>query len=774
MVLGQPLDHPQWSRRRRGGQLPGDPRHRSARHGQRPGRLLVEDVAGRAAQPDVEDVVHEGVPELQVRAGVDEDAGLDRLLEGAGQLGGRPVGHRGDVGRGELGAEQGRPVEHGPGLRGQVAEPAVHGVEQRGRRRLGRRAGQLHRAALVRHGAVVQQDLQDLPDVEGISRGTGDELGQPGAGVATRDPAGQLRCVHIGQRVQAQQRAARRVHPVPQAHQRGRARHRVRQRPAGDDEQQRRAPRQRGQPVQHEQARLVHPLQVVDDEHERPPGAELVHMRQQLVDGGGDRVARGEPVGDRAGPQRAGEHVQRELRTHLLAGAPGDPAPVGARGQRHREQARRADPRLALDPERPAPAARHPGEESPQPFDLRGPPHERARRGLLEGQARLGGRRGDEPARPARRLGGQVQRRVERQHLLVQAAQPLPRLDAELTDQVLACLAEDLERLGVPPAAVQRQHQQLAQRLADRVLPDQAGELGAQLPVPAQRQRGGRVPLHRRQPQLRQPLAFGLGERPGHAGQRVAPPQPERGAERLHDGRDVLAATGLGAGPLEHRRVHIGLTDAQGVAGRVRHDQAGRATLRPRGIQRPAQVRDVGVQVSLGTRGRGLAPHRRDQLGAGDHAAGAHRQRREDRALPGRAQWDLRGTAPRPQRTEHLDPEPFVHRHPTVSTGQQGGFGGGHVLGRGVVGAVVGAVVGDARPADAVGPHPRLGAPHVPAGADPRVGGQCAPERRSAPRPAGRAGPAARPRPPTPAPRAAPRRRARSAPRRQGCGRGSA
>ena len=78
--------------------------------------------------------------------------------------------------------------------------------------------------------------------------------------------------------------------------------------------------------------------------------------------------------------------------------------------------------------------------------------------------------------------GADVECRVLHQDLLVQFAQPVAGLDAELVDQGPASLAVGGERIGLATRAVEGKHQLLAQPLAHRVIPYQRFEFGDDAP----------------------------------------------------------------------------------------------------------------------------------------------------------------------------------------------------------------------------------------------------------------------------------------------------
>ena len=77
--------------------------------------------------------------------------------------------------------------------------------------------------------------------------------------------------------------------------------------------------------------------------------------------------------------------------------------------------------------------------------------------------------------------------RIHGQYLLVDAGQIPAGIDAQLLGQHPAALGEYPQRLGVPPAAVERDHQQPAHPLAQRVIGHHRGQVGHDLLVPAER-----------------------------------------------------------------------------------------------------------------------------------------------------------------------------------------------------------------------------------------------------------------------------------------------
>ena len=86
--------------------------------------------------------------------------------------------------------------------------------------------------------------------------------------------------------------------------------------------------------------------------------------------------------------------------------------------------------------------------------------------------------RGSAPVAVAgRRPAGGVQRRVLGEDRRLQPAQLGSRLEAELLAEELPALLEDPEGVGLPPGAVEREHQQPAEPLAQRMRGDELLEL---------------------------------------------------------------------------------------------------------------------------------------------------------------------------------------------------------------------------------------------------------------------------------------------------------
>src|SRR6185312_8429155 len=97
----------------------------------------------------------------------------------------------------------------------------------------------------------------------------------------------------------------------------------------------------------------------------------------------------------------------------------------------------------------------------------------------------------DRPGRPVR--GSLVRRRqlrVVAEHRPLELLERGARLDPELLDEVSAGIAVRLERLRLPPGAVERAHQQGARALTQRMLANKRFDLADDVGMPPARQIG--------------------------------------------------------------------------------------------------------------------------------------------------------------------------------------------------------------------------------------------------------------------------------------------
>ena len=167
----------------------------------------------------------------------------------------------------------------------------------------------------------------------------------------------------------------------------------------------------------------------------------------------------------------------------------------------------------------------------------------------------------------------------------LEARQRRAGLEPELRDERLAGVAIDGERLGLPAAPVEGQHELAARALAERLLRDQPLELGDQRAVPAEREVRLDALLESGDPQLLELRDVQLqGRLVRDVGERGAAPQPQRLAQLLR--RALREAGGERPAavldePLEPLGVELAGADPEQVAGGAGHERAGRARSRP-------------------------------------------------------------------------------------------------------------------------------------------------------------------------------------------------
>ena len=136
----------------------------------------------------------------------------------------------------------------------------------------------------------------------------------------------------------------------------------------------------------------------------------------------------------------------------------------------------------------------------------------------------------------ARRRGRVGERRVLAQDRRLQLAQRGARLEPELLDQQLAPGAVDVERLGLAAGAVEREHQQAARALAQRLGGHQLLQVGQRLRVAAALAGAGRRAARARRAAApagaRSPSAASPRRRGRPAPGRATAPAPRRAAPR--------------------------------------------------------------------------------------------------------------------------------------------------------------------------------------------------------------------------------------------------
>jgi hypothetical protein len=208
-------------------------------------------------------------------------------------------------------------------------------------------------------------------------------------------------------------------------------------------------------------------------------------------------------------------------------------------------------------------------------------------------------------------------------------------VDAQLFGQHPPGVLEDRQRLGRPPAGVQRPHQLHAQPLPQRVRGHQRLQLRHDPALPPHGQLRLDAILDGGQTQLLQPGHLRLGSQSaGHIGQGWPAPQPQRltqqrGGARMITGRQRLPP--LAGQPLEAVRVDILRVDREPVPRRLELDQAAGITL----VAQPAtEPGHLGLQRVGGIARRVLAVQAIDQPRSADHPARLQQQQGQQRARP--------------------------------------------------------------------------------------------------------------------------------------------
>ena len=240
------------------------------------------------------------------------------------------------------------------------------------------------------------------------------------------------------------------------------------------------------------------------------------------------------------------------------------------------------------------------------------------------------------------------------------------RVDPELVDQAVTDLGVGPQRFGLASRSVERQHEQLPQALAERVVPAQRLQLAHQFVVMAELQVRFDSTLGCHQGQLVEMGPLGVGKAGvGELGQGLTPSQPQGFAE--HGGRLGRLAHGAQTAPFGHQvlesgRVQVSGPDCERIAG-FGGDDGG-------GAESSAQLDDLGLQGVGRFRRPPVAPELVDQAIGADRISATERQESQ--------QGPLLGAANRYRRTpsDHLELAEEVHFHPpTVRPMTAGGCG---------------------------------------------------------------------------------------------------
>ena len=240
----------------------------------------------------------------------------------------------------------------------------------------------------------------------------------------------------------------------------------------------------------------------------------------------------------------------------------------------------------------------------------------------------------------------------------LEALQVLARLDPDLVER-RAQVPVHVERLALPPRAVEREHELRPQALAVRMRGDQRLQLAGHLGVTSELEVGVDSVLDRGEAQVVEPAAFDLGE--GLSSElRQSRPAPER--DRLADrvrgavrsARGERGATvpdeALEADQVDGLRLHL-----EQVAGCTRHEG-------PVGQELP-QAREIDLHARHRGLGRLVSPQLVDQPLARDHMVRVQDQQREQRPLLGTSERKRPPGVQSFQRSE----DPVLHQLPSCA-----------------------------------------------------------------------------------------------------------
>ena len=241
--------------------------------------------------------------------------------------------------------------------------------------------------------------------------------------------------------------------------------------------------------------------------------------------------------------------------------------------------------------------------------------------------------------RGSRRRTEHVQRRVLGEDGRLESAQLGPGLDAQLVDQQPAGPLVGLQGVALTARAVQGHHELTPQTLTERLIAQERLDLAHQFGGSAVGQIRVHPVLHQRQTQLLQ--AAGLRHAPldvAELPERLTPPQAQRLARRVDDGRIVPPLELIGAPPgqlLEPCGVELRGIEPQFVASTNRGDQCARLATRTTRLEGSAQPRHVGVHGPLRGARWPVTPHRVDERVDRNRGVHPSQQQREDETFLG-------------------------------------------------------------------------------------------------------------------------------------------
>ena len=243
----------------------------------------------------------------------------------------------------------------------------------------------------------------------------------------------------------------------------------------------------------------------------------------------------------------------------------------------------------------------------------------------------------------------------------LEALQGGARLDPEPVDERGARGGVDLEGLGLPPRAIQREHELSARTLAQRVLADERLELADHLRVASECEVGVDPILERGEPQLLEAGDGGLGERlEREVAERRTAPQRQRASQPRRPGLRV--ARSEGAAPLRRQDLEAVEVDLLGLGQQavprpLRHDHPGVAECL-------AELRHVHLDAVRGRARRLAAPELVDQAVDGDRLVRVQEEDREQRTLLRSPEWEELVPFAGLERSEDAE---LGHDRPTVN-----------------------------------------------------------------------------------------------------------
>ena len=237
---------------------------------------------------------------------------------------------------------------------------------------------------------------------------------------------------------------------------------------------------------------------------------------------------------------------------------------------------------------------------------------------------------------------GQVERWILPQDRLLELAQLLARLDAELLDESPAGIRVGAEGLGLPSRPVERQHQLPAKAFPQRMFRDQRLELRHECVVASQRKLRVETFLDRDEPQLIEAVDLGLRELlVAELTQRVSAPERERAFDRRE--RLGRLAVRVFASAFVEELLEAADVDLLGVG--LEDVPAGPGGERLVRFERLPQPRDLDVEAVVGPRRRPTRPKCLDQALARDDLVRVHHEERQEGARLGTAQWERSAVA---------------------------------------------------------------------------------------------------------------------------------